>query len=182
MTGPVEMKTTVELHLDQEDRRYCGGSMITGRVEVQAPRPEPCAGVEVRLWWAAYGEQDKTDEIFLEAEESLHGEGTLCGSYELPFSIQVPFQAPSHDGDTIWIDWSVTARVRGTDEQRVAKRHKITVVPAPLPDFLAHRSCDVGPYRRSGAGVHDVGAVDDAAQQPAAQPRAGAEQPGVDLA
>ena len=155
MSDPDETETSISLHLDQEDRRYRGGSNVTGRVVIQAPRPEQCTGIDVRLWRDAYGEQDKTDMTFLEAEQSLHGEGTLSGSHELPFSLPVPYQTPSHDGKTVWIVWCVTARVRSSTETRAHTRQEITVVPARVPKFLAHHGVEAGPYRQAGAGLQD---------------------------
>ena len=129
-----EHTPSVDVQLDGGRTRYRAGEIARGQVVVEAPRPRPCDAVVVRVWWAAWGTQDKTDHVEVAEEQSLARYAELSGRQVYDFALPVPAHIVTHEGRNVSISCVITARVRWPgDEEDTAARVDLTVVPAALP-------------------------------------------------
>lgn len=136
----------LELVLDERSLKFQCGQTIKGTLTVDVPQPRSCLGIEVRLWWAAYGSQRATDVITVEAERTLHGGGRLEEKTAFNFELEIPTRFTSHRGSLVEVCWNVTGRVRWTKNLKSTTKRIIQVVPAPLPP---------DPEEAAGAALND---------------------------
>ncbi|MGI9471561.1 MAG: hypothetical protein ACR2NZ_08525 [Rubripirellula sp.] len=101
----------LSIELDQPDRVYLGGEMITGSVRVATDADVKCTGLEVSSGWRTHG-RGNVDSGIGQTATLFVGEWKSGDQAEFRFELPVSHWPPSYHGRFLSIDHCVDARVK----------------------------------------------------------------------
>jgi len=104
----IRAKCDLSIELDQPERRYRPGDIITGLVRVEVDRETKCEGLTLSYQWRTHGRGNRAEGFEL-PDELFRGQWRP-GTYTYPFRIVCPHEPVTYHGEALNLDWYLDAR------------------------------------------------------------------------
>lgn len=103
-------KCELSIQLDEPDRTYEHGELVTGRLIVEVFDAVRCDGLSIQHRWKTHG-RGNTDQGIADSEVVFVGEWEEPGTYEYEFEFTQPNGPQTYHGYHLNVDWYVYATV-----------------------------------------------------------------------
>ena len=104
-------KCELSITLDEPDRRFHAGDLISGTLKVRVDQDVQCNGLEVGTSWRTHG-RGNVDSATIDSQTVFSGDWRAGQLLEYPFKVKAAGWPPTYRGHHINVDHYVDARAK----------------------------------------------------------------------